>query len=64
MGEFHHLTTKILITVLALETLAFAGCSADKPNKPSATSPALPCRRRRLPPRLGRRLSSERSNGN
>jgi hypothetical protein len=42
MGEFHHLTTKILITVLALETLAFAGCSADKPNKPSATSPALP----------------------
>jgi hypothetical protein len=42
MGEFHHVTTKILITVLALETLAFAGCSADKPNKPSATSPALP----------------------
>jgi hypothetical protein len=32
------LKTKILIAVLALETVAFAGCSAGKPKEPSATS--------------------------
>jgi hypothetical protein len=44
MREFRRLRTKTLITVLALETLAFAGCGAGKLNQPSATSPGLPLR--------------------
>jgi hypothetical protein len=44
MGKIRRLKTKILITVLALETLAFAGCGAGKPKAPSATPHALPLR--------------------
>ncbi|OBK73472.1 hypothetical protein [Mycobacterium sp. 1165178.9] len=44
MRESRCLEAKISATVLALATLAFAGCGAGKPQEPSTTSPTFPLR--------------------